>query len=282
MKQIVSFIAIFTLLAMSCALAVGLPNPITERASLEEVNRLCGTALCHPAVMGVTDEVFQTIECEGYTLAQYNFRINGYAYCFRGAKNTSDDISGVYLNGANAFGEADFERLSYAQGEGMKLARWFIGDVQYTVCIEDPDAVMDSETFHLIAEEFRDYTQIDFDSDLMPSALPVGVYWDRVSQRAWMNVELGQEGQTQVTVHWADSAEAYTQWTMTLYAEEDGRLSYDDCAARFITVNEEGKETAAIVYDKQSGYFTLKDGVLYWDGAIDDSCKSCEFVPEEA
>ena len=29
-------------------------------------------------------------------------------------------------------------------------------------------------------------------------------------------------------------------------------------------------------------YFTLKDGVLYWDGAIDDRCKSCEFVPEGA
>lgn len=281
MKKIVSFISIFVLLALSCALAVGLPNPITEHSSLEDINQLCGTALRHPAVMGVTDEVFQTIACEGYTLAQYNFRINGYAYSFRGARNTADDISGVYLNGASAFGEAKPELLSYAQGEGLKLARWFVGDVQYTVCIEDPDAVMDDETFHLIAEEFRDYTQIDDAADLSNGILPTCNYWDRVTERAWMTVELDPDGKTLVTVHWADSAESYTQWTMTLSAGENGRLEYDDCAARFITVDDQGKETAAIVYDKQSGYFTLKDGVLYWDGAIDDNCKGCEFVPAE-
>ena len=61
---------------------VGMPNPVVEYDSLEEINKLIGVNLMHPAVMGVTNERFSVIN---NSVAQYVCEINGLEWTFRAA-----------------------------------------------------------------------------------------------------------------------------------------------------------------------------------------------------
>ncbi len=281
MKRMLALVFVMCLLGNTLVLATGIANPISIYDSLDEINLLAGTQLRHPAVMGVTDESFSAIDCGEYVIAQYQFSINGYLYTFRGA-SALQDISGVYLGAENAFDDSYTDQIEYAAGEGLKLARWFTGNIQYTVCLEDPDGIMDEETYHLIAEEFMSYTEPDAtEEDLEALAVPMGEYQDRISERAWLIASANGMGGVAIEVHWANSAFEYVKWTLNAFDAGEGRLEYDDCTARVITSNDDGSETTAIVYEKASGYFSYKDGVLCWDGAEDESCRECEFLKSE-
>lgn len=127
----------------------GTENPITEYASLEELNEATGCNIMRPGVMGVSDESFCTIGKDP-VIAQYKFSVAGVAYTLRvGA--TTDDISGYYVNGGTAFGEAK-DGIEYVTAEGAKLARWF--DINGQHVLSAIGEITD-ETFQGVAEEAK-------------------------------------------------------------------------------------------------------------------------------
>ena len=76
-----------------------IPSPITDRASLDEVNEAIGSAIKRPADLELTDEAWATIDDEEKNpIGQYTFTYNGGTYTLRAAKDTGD-ISGVWENG---------------------------------------------------------------------------------------------------------------------------------------------------------------------------------------
>lgn len=155
---------------------IGMPNPMTEYKSLEEVNKIIGGKLAAPGVMGVSDEHFFVIDCGSYKIGEYQFKVNGIDYTLRCAK-VLQDISGVYIDGDTAFAgeQAQTEEIGdniiiYLPGEPetpaddgsgiqhnenheYKCARWFVGDMQYVLTVHDNDSV-DIDTFVGIADEF--------------------------------------------------------------------------------------------------------------------------------
>ena len=283
MKHTILFLLVFALFA--CAVSAepmaGIPNPVQEKQSLAEINEPVGSFLCHPPVMGVTDEAFGIIDCTSYLIAQYLFQVNGYRYCFRAAK-TEEDISGIWTDGQTAFPAGRTETISFAEGEGIKAARWFNAQIQYTLSLEDPDSVIDSETFRLIAEEMMEVSRMDDDvpADADLSAL-AGEYMDAWSGRARLTAEVNDDGVLVIEVDWADSAFELVRWTMSASLLEDGRFSYEDCAERVISYDDNGNESAATVYDKGQGYFTVSGNTLLWDGASDEHCRQCIFEKTE-
>ena len=160
MKNIVMIILALIVALIPCAVAeqVGLPNPITEMESLAEVNEVAGVNLAHPAVMGVTEVSFCTIDCGDYVIGQYIFNVAGREYCFRGAVIGSEtDISGYYTEDGTAFENQepmDDGVIAYYFGESDKLARWFDGDIQYVLMLSDCSDAED-EWFEGIAEEMQ-------------------------------------------------------------------------------------------------------------------------------
>ena len=58
---------------------------------------------------------------------------------------------------------------------------------------------------------------------------------------------------------------------------EFDKLTYTDCEKTNITTDESGNSTSEEVYEDGTGYFTLKDGKLLWDGASEEDCKLCVF-----
>ncbi|MCQ2483623.1 MAG: hypothetical protein MJ153_09075 [Clostridia bacterium] len=133
--------------------SVGMVNPMVEYDSLEEVNETLGGAMCKPAVMGVTDEQFWTIDCgEQGMLGQYCYKVNGVAYTMRFSPNQTGDITGVYTSEGNTvYGEPTDELIAYAQDSGILFARWFTIDGQYVLECESNE--LTTELFEDVAEE---------------------------------------------------------------------------------------------------------------------------------
>lgn len=252
----------------------GTESPVTKYASLEELNEAFGAKLCHPAVMGVTDESFSAIDCGDYTVAQYDFSVNSQAFTLRFCADSTDDISGINVGNSTAFAAFDGEG-TVNTGE-YYAGRWFNVDGQYVLSTACGDR--DAEWFDSILTEMEDLT--------FPAVKPAaegdyaafaGEYQDKVSQRASMSVE-ADEDCVAVTVIWADSASSESKWTMTCRMYEDGLLSYDDCRCVKVEYDENGEATETEVYADGSGSFTpCDDGSVSWDGAEEENCRNCVF-----
>ncbi len=121
-----------------------MPNPITDRASLDEVNEAIGSAMKRPADLELTDEAWSTIDGdEKNHIGQYNFTYNGGSYTLRAAKDTGD-ISGVWENGIALGDNHEGDVTAITTETGGIWSRWFDGDMQYSLYAEG--AAMDDYT----------------------------------------------------------------------------------------------------------------------------------------
>lgn len=255
---------------------VGMPNPWVDYASLQELNEAFGTKLVHPPVMGVTDEHFSACDMGAYTIAQYQFDLNGVDYCFRCAP-TTEDISGFYIDGKTAFEGKDSPDEYVFTGDA-KLARWFYTDGQYCLVCKD-DGVMDEETFKMIIDELKNLTfpgMTESEKAVRYSEM-TGSYQDGWSQRACAEVTGGNDA-VSIEISWSSSAFESNIWTMTARFSEDGLLSYSDCREVVQTCDQNGQITEEVIEDNASGFFSVgEDGKIYWNGAQDENCRNCVF-----
>lgn len=109
----------------------GVPNPMTEVASLGELNEATGCNFMKPGVMGISDEQFFTIQNGEELLGEYRFTVNGVEYTHR-AGAVTEDISGVWVGEATAFADAETD-LTFVDAYGIKLARWFDLNGQHVI-----------------------------------------------------------------------------------------------------------------------------------------------------
>ena len=140
----------------------GVPNPMTEYTSLDEINEKYGVHLHGPAAMGVNDESFFGIEGSTYGLAEYNFAIGGYEYCFRGTQDTFEDISGLNTGNGTAFAseiQGQPQPDAFYADDDYKSARWYIGTKQYVLTVKD-GGEMDQADFETIVEELKGLTDV--------------------------------------------------------------------------------------------------------------------------
>ena len=121
-----------------------IPSPITDRASLDEVNEAIGSAMKRPADLELTDEAWATIDNEEKNpIGQYTFTYNGGTYTLRAAKDTGD-ISGVWENGTTLGNGREGDVTAITIENGGLWSRWFDGDMQYSLYAEG--ATMDDYT----------------------------------------------------------------------------------------------------------------------------------------
>ena len=261
--------------------AIGLPNPITEYGSLEEINELLILKLAHPPVMGVTDESYKIIDAGETQIAEYDFKVAGVEYCFRGSPSYDADISGYYTAEGPAFSGMPTEETEFVEDGDAKLARWATIDGQYTLL-----SLNASDAFEDVVKELRGLTapwMNDTELAYYYECLE-GEYQDEYSQRAHMEAEaLGADG-VRLTVHWAGSVSEDYEWVMTCRLGADGLLSYDDCVKTLYKTDQSGNTTSEVESEGGKGFFTpTEDGKLLWDGAEEEYCRECIFfIPPEA
>ena len=273
-KILIAFIVLALLIA--CAQS-SFSDAATEYASLAEINHIAGTNLVHPAVMGVSEESFSILTTDEGFISQYSFTVAGFAYTFRSACFDSN-ISGMNADGKPIFTTIPSAECEFYYGDGFMLSRWKTGINQYSLCVEDPDSIMDRETFRLISWEMQELSAEESAvvQTVNSGAGLTGEYDDSFSQRAWAKISLDDAGMYIIEIHWADSAEEYYRWSMTLLQNGD-KLVYTDGVCSSISTRDDGTEKIITVYDGATGFFTLSEGKLLWDGAENDYCRDCVF-----
>lgn len=255
-------------------------GPMTEYASLAEINKIAGSKLEHPGVMGVTDEKFFINNGLDQPMAIYQFSVNGNKFEYRCAAVGQQDISGLFADGKPAFPPEPAEDVEYAMNDDFKACRWFTMDGQYVLILTE--GTMDEDTFKGVADELRSMTAVgptQAEMDEKYNAL-MGDYQDSVSQRATMQITPNEDGEgVLIMVHWSSSATQATEWIMTGKIYEDGLLSYKDCLKMDVTVSDKGEVTdTQIGYTDGEGFFSpTEDGKLLWNGAADAECTECLF-----
>lgn len=279
MKKLIAMILAAMLLLVSVN-AMAIANPVTECASLEEVNEIAGTNLQRPGVMGVKDVDYLVIDCGDYIMGQYDFEVNGLPCMLRNANVTNKiDISGFYDGEGTAFGVV-YENPQYYYADEFKFAHWDSIDGQFVFCVND-NGTMNKKDFLTLAEEMMIVTSTGMLEVQLKKAMAdlVGEYWDETSQRATAKVESIEDGDAlRIVVDWSSSASESSQWVMTARMSEDGMLYYSDCAQNDYVYDEQGNETVTEISKDGEGYFVVIDGKLAWEGAADEGCRSCVFT----
>ena len=249
-------------------IVVGMPSPMVEYESLEDLNGHYGFKLAHPGVMGVSDESFYAIVGGDMEIAQYKFTVAGTEYCYRAAAAV-DDISGVHVEGGTLF--SDVEGEANAEKDGFYGSRWFTLDGQY--CLTAAADKLEFDTFLACADELKALTETSNSQHVSYEEL-VGQYQDSWSQRASAEVSLEGEGVT-VFISWANSAAECEEWTLPCTFGEDGLLYY--AGGSHVKANYEDDTTEEIAADLE-GYFSVDEALsLIWNGASEEGCTECVF-----
>lgn len=117
----------------------GIPNPMEEVASVEDINNRvgCNIKSTYDVYYNVSNESFCIINGE-YPIAQYKFDLDVIPVCIRAAV-TAEDISGIFMKDGKhpvdfLTAEAPYEVID--TGYGM-YSRWFIGGMQYSIQVGD-------------------------------------------------------------------------------------------------------------------------------------------------
>lgn len=248
-----------------------LPNPITEYASLDEINEAVGGHLCHPPVMGVMDETFSVIQSSESSIAQYCFSVGGTRYTYRFSPDTAEDISGIYADNGLLFsgdlGETEAFR-SFKDGFG---ARFCNEDGQY-VLTGQRDGGIEEDAFRAVSRELFSLAgpQLpNFDAFL-------GSWHDNIAGRGNMTVTQSDDHLV-FDVRWSDSASTYYVWTFTGTPDANGVLTYDGGFYGKAEFSDDGKETKTILDEDASGTIEIAaDGTMLWT----ENNETHEFVKE--
>lgn len=256
----------------------GIASPITEYASLDEINSIMGSRLSTPGVAGAEDVCYLIIDCGDYSIAEYQFKVNGNLFSERcaAAAGPDIDISGVWTDGGTVFEDSKGGELEFAASDEYKCARWFTVDGQYVLTLKEGN--MDMDTFRGITEEFVQAANPNqLDNEGMYASMQ-GTYMDSYSQRATARVSsLGDS--VEIVVSWANSASEYQAWTIHARFSEDGLLSYNDELLELVSYNEKGEESGReVLSENGEGWFEYtEDGKLLWTGSSDENCRNCVF-----
>ena len=248
---------------------VGMPNPMVEYSSLQEINEKIDVNLLPPSDTGVTNEKFFVISD---SIAHYTCEYEGREWTFRAAHITDEDISGMQSE-HNVY--EPFQDTGLYTNE-FYLDRFFDGDRQYTIVVtepitEDGEIIMGEDVFADRCTALESIQKWHMDDPL------VGDYQDRVGQRASACVERFDTSYN-ISVNWADSVDVMHSWTMYDAVLEGDRLTYAGEEIGCYTYDAEGE----VISSEEStsevpGYFEIHDGVLCWTGASQEECRACEF-----
>lgn len=242
---------------------IGMPNPMKECSSLDEINKIAGTHIVIPSSINASNLKYFTINND---LAEVRFTLDNLEWTIRGSKNVDMDISGI-ADENNVF-ESGQDGVVYLND--YYIDRIFVDDFQYTTVVKNQNNY-DVETFS--NHVFNIDKSLRAASDINGIA---GMYQDSTSQRA--SLEILKFGDLyDLTVTWPSSASEVTYYYISGNYEKN-KITYGGEQIVTYQYDENGEETPIdSTATNNLGYFEIKDGKLYWTGAAQDQCKTCVF-----
>lgn len=240
-------------------------SPMIKYSSLQEINKNAGVNICKPTDLEISDEKYLMVD---NNTATYQFISNGYIYYIRGCKDLVNDMSGIFINNKPAFAGVT-DKVAFAEAEGYKVYRFILGNKQYVFGVND-EGKMIMDDFSIQFTNYRN--QMISENTMQEVKKLIGSYQDSYSQRASAEVILGDDiNQVVVNIKWSNSS-TETEEFICVCKFDMGKLMYDE-----ITHQLNNGETITELNDYASGYFSIKDNKLYWDGSGNTQTSNCIF-----
>lgn len=254
----------------------GMANPMVECASLEELEETIDCTIIRPESGNLIEEAYFLIEGDT-PIGQYTFQVNGVNCTLRCSKAGAEiDISGVYTEDGLLFQE-DVEEITHAiDNDDLMAQRWFTADGQYTFVADDAGS-WDWEEFDSLARQFMNVEPRNWDSDVPYAdyAALVRYYQNEDGSIAYVSIK---GSQALLTASWQDE-DGSILWE-ALVTLQDGKLVYDKASGvQYLYDETSGETTETTVLEEGSGFITVDNGSLIFDGVACDTLTGTTFTP---
>ena len=245
---------------------VGIPSPLTEVASVDELNAAVGCCIftLDPENNPVADDRFTLIDAEPQ-IAEYSFTWDGHPATLRAAV-TQEDISGIYMDDGKMPCDHLTETDPYAildTGYGF-WTRWFLGGMQYSLCVgnageDTEDAVAAIRDLEALMYPWYMMEELPQEPDFDPEQPDSGdtAYYYKDQLREW------NEGSD--TPFGTGTEKPFR--TVAILAEGDAFLAIPGDTRNVVTVSDVNGLIAAIAPDTiiilEPGVYNLSDAEGY-------------------
>ena len=271
-KLLVTLLALFICFSLTgCKKEEEIVNPVKKYETLQEINEIAGVTLVSPAVPEISDQEYYIIDNK---TAAYKFTVSGYEYYMRGCRDTSIDMSGVWVDGKTLFQDHLEDVFDFEEGDGYKVGRFILGGRQYIFGVHDKET-MDKNVFLDLCSQISNQVIVEGTHDEVKAL--VGTYQDYVSQRASANVMLTDIDTLTIDIIWPNTAYEYDEWVMTNAKYELTKLKYSEVIHTYNIMYDDGSMDVIDQKDFEPGYFEIKDNKLLWTGSGNEFASMCEF-----
>lgn len=250
----------------------GMPSPMNEVASLDELGEKAGCSLVKPEGVELSDESFCIIDAEPQ-IAQYMFTVGGVRCTLRfAAAGIENDISGIYTEDGTLFDNAEDATL-YIENDELKAQRWVTVDGQYIFAVDDAGE-WEWADFEAICSQFRKLEPRNWNSDVpFADYQAIEGEYDSEDGSAVASVNIvGDHAGVYVIVDQEDGSRLYWEMEAVL---EDGKLSYEKEIISSVVFDENAGGTVKTPLENGgAGSVEIKDGTLVFADAFSEQLKS--------
>ncbi|MCQ2492500.1 MAG: hypothetical protein MJ087_05620 [Lachnospiraceae bacterium] len=253
----------------------GMPNPVQEVASLEELAKTMNCAMIKPEGVEISDETFSVIQGEP-KIGQYTFTVDGQECMLRFADaDVKTDISGVYpedQEGKTLYeDDVDNDHGHYIENDNCKAYRWFTVDGQYIFYVEDKGD-WEWDQFEQVYKPFIEMKPVNWTSDVSFEEYKAleGTYADENSEYVAMimqymdHVEIYEINQTDEGNH---------IWEASAVLDGD-QLKFEKGRYYLVTYDEDkGESNEKELGTEKAGSLTIKDKQLTFNQVSDETIK---------
>ena len=255
----------------------GMPNPMKEVASLEELCEAANCAMIKPEGVEVADEAFFMIESEPQ-IAEYQFTVDGKKCSLRFADvDAKTDISGVYGDEGTIYADYTEEGTVNIQNDDLQSHRWFTVDGQYVFTVFD-GGEWEWTQFDGLVSQFAGMEPKNWNS-AVPFAdylALVGYYADDAMNMAAITIK-DDHVAINVAAVLADGTRMF--WDMDAVLD-GGKLTYEKETVSQGVYDEDGGISTTDLPDGGAGYVEIKDdGSLDFAGAYSEQLHGFVMAP---
>lgn len=256
---------------------VGMPNPMQEMASLEELCEAADCAMIRPEGAEIADEAYFMIEGEPQ-IAEYRFTADGKQCFLRFARADAEtDISGIFGENGTLYAEYPQKGTVNIQNDDLQSQRWFTIDGQYVFTVYD-GGEWEWTQFNDLMSQFADMEPRNWSSEV-PFAdylALTGYYVDDDMNMAAVSIE-DDHAAVYVVIDQEDGTRLF--WEMDAVLEE-GRLTYEKETISKCVYDEDCNIEETPLPDGGAGFIAITDnGSLDFSGAYSEQLRGFVMAP---
>lgn len=295
--MLISLVLVFLCGAAVAENMVGMPNPMVEVESTEEMAAATGIWMDASQLMLEAPEMVAINSMGQISFTLKNVNDEDVIWTLRftqdSALNASaESFAGIYDEKLTKLESIEMEwgtlLFQEAKTLGYSLYFWNLNGIYYALSISGTYSQMQFAAVMDRVEAMMQTASLVAMDGQNPVMNLVGEYWDSYSQRANMTIEAGEGALAKVTIRWGSSAFETSEWRFTgTFNQDTMEIPYEDC----VLVNEvydmaRGEMVETIIYDNGTGKLSIQsDNSILWQDNVENAGEHCcfeyEYVVEE-